>query len=103
MDLTELGFGGKNSRAVGSGLFIAKLVIQLLSHKLLPFVVPKPALMTMNDSTTGHAVIKRLTDAHGRVASIWLGAIALLFVAWVLSAPGVWALVKMPALAPLLR
>ena len=40
MDLTELGFGGKNSRAVGSGLFIAKLVIQLLAHKLLPFVVP---------------------------------------------------------------
>ena len=47
MDLTELGFGGKNSRAVGSGLFISKLVTQLLAHKLLPFVVPKPAFMSV--------------------------------------------------------
>ena len=55
VDLSEMGFGGKGARAVGSGLFIAKLVVQLMAHKLLPAVVPKPALMTLNDTTTGCA------------------------------------------------
>ena len=53
VDLAEMGVGGKGARAVGSGLVIVKLVVQLLAHKTLPAVVPKPALMTLNDSLTG--------------------------------------------------
>lgn len=55
VDLTEGGFGGRRRRAGATGLSwpVVKLVAQLAGHKLLPGLVPRPALMTLNDTTTG--------------------------------------------------
>jgi hypothetical protein len=54
VDLTEGGFGGRRRRTGATGLSypVVKLVAQLAAHQLLPGLVPRPALMTLNDTTT---------------------------------------------------
>ncbi|KAL4425516.1 hypothetical protein ABPG75_009532 [Micractinium tetrahymenae] len=55
-DLTEEGFGG-NKRAYALNLKLLQLISQMLLHKLLPFLVPKPAFFQLNTTRMPFAVI----------------------------------------------
>ncbi len=50
VELTERGMGGRTARAVGLNYGMVKLIAQFMAHKLLPWLVPKPGLMTLNDT-----------------------------------------------------
>lgn len=57
-DLTEEGFG-KNTRAFTLNLKLVQLISQTLLHKLLPFLVPKPAFFQLNSTSMPYATILR--------------------------------------------
>jgi hypothetical protein len=56
VDLTEGGFGGRRARAVGLTYSTAKVIGLFMLNKLLPWLFPRPALMTLNDTLARCAV-----------------------------------------------
>jgi len=81
VDLTEAGFGGKMQRTRAASpinLHMARFIGQMLLSKALPFLVPKPALMTLNDTTTPYTVVQHRVERQRVGGNIVLGGLALL-------------------------
>lgn len=80
VELTQRGFGGKNTRTVYFGLFMFKFLAQLVLSKILPFI-PRPALTTLNDTLASYSEILKSSERHSRVADITLAVIGASLIA----------------------